>query len=160
MVPTTVQVPARCDKLPGTALAVAFHIRIMPYILFRLGVDGSEPSELVDLLLIIHKLNEYLQADSINLGDTDRFEDLIVSFFEKRQVCAEQYPQFKRMTPKYHFLEHYKDQMLSFGPLNSYWTARAEAKHRIFVNFAESAKNFINITKTLAIKNQKLLVAR
>jgi hypothetical protein len=152
-------VPARCEKLPGKALSVALHIRMMPYLLFRLGMEYEE-SDLLNLLLLIHKINEYLQADTVNLSDTESFEDLLVVFFEKRKICSEKYSCFKKMTPKYHFLEHYKEQMERFGPLNSYWTARAEGKHRIFVNFAESAKNFINITKTLVVKHQKLLCTR
>jgi hypothetical protein len=44
--------------------------------------------------------------------------------------------------------------------LNGVWTARPEGKHRVFVNFSESAKNFINLPKTLARKNQSQLASR
>ncbi len=51
-------------------------------------------------------------------------------------------------------------QMRAFGPLTTIWTARFESKHRDYVNFAQSAKNFKNILKTLAVKNQKKLASR
>jgi len=58
------------------------------------------------------------------------------------------------------FLEHYSRQMVLFGPFVATWTARFEAKHRDFVNFSEASKNFINVVKTLAVKNQKKLASR
>jgi hypothetical protein len=155
---------ARCEKLPGTALVVAQHIRLMPYLLWRLGgeiwFDETQENGLVHLLLLLHRINEFVQADAINMADINNFEDILVSYFEMRKECTEQYAGFQRITPKYHFLEHYPLQMRKFGPLNSSWTARAEAKHRVFVNFAESAKNFVNLPKTLAVKHQKLLASR
>ncbi len=157
-------VKARCEKLPGTALVVALHIRLMPYVLWRMGADAwfdeTDESGLLRLLLLLHKINEFIQADSINLADINNFEDLLVFYFELRKECADKYSSFQRITPKYHYLEHYPHQMKNFGPLNSFWTARAEAKHRVFVNFAESAKNFVNLPKTLAVKHQKLLASR
>ena len=50
--------------------------------------------------------------------------------------------------------------MEAFGPLSATWTARYESKHRDFKNFSESAKNFKNLLKTLAVKNQKKLASR
>jgi len=44
-----------------------------------------------------------------------------------------------------HFLEHYAQQLLDYGPFHCTGTARCESRHRDFVNFAESSKNFINI---------------
>ncbi len=150
----------RSEKLPGKALSVALHIRVMPFLLWRLGIKETEKSDLLDLLILLHKMNEYIQADTLNLADVNSFESLIVDYFDKRKICSDQYPFIQKPTPKYHYLEHYPSQIELFGPLNSVWTARAEGRHRVFVNFAESAKNFTNLPKTLAVKNQKLLASR
>jgi hypothetical protein len=64
------------------------------------------------------------------------------------------------MTPKYHYLEHYPQQILETGPLNVTWTARFESKHREFVNWCESSKNFVNVLKTLSWNSQKKLASR
>lgn len=153
-------VKVKSEKLPGTALEVALHVRVMPLLLFRLGITESEDNVLLDLLFMLHKMNEFIQADSLSKADPGKFEDLMVDFFEKRQTCAEECTSFKKIVPKFHFMEHYGDQMRNFGPMNGYWTARLEGKHRTYVNFSESAKNFINLTKTLARKNQNQLLSR
>jgi hypothetical protein len=148
------------EKLPGSALAVALHIRIMPFILWRLGITEEEENDLLDLLFILHKINEYIQADKLSSVDSQKFQDLLVDFFAKRSLCCEKYHTFLNIVPKYHFMVHYPNLMDNFGPLNVYWTARGEGKHRTYVNFVESAKNFINVTKTLAEKNQRQLATR
>lgn len=147
-------------KLPGKAMAISLHIRVMPYLLWRLGVQISENDEILEFLAILHQINEFVLADSINLADIHKFEGIIIEFFAKRKSCKEKYTTFIEETPKYHYLVHYGSQMENFGPLTSFWTARAEGKHRKYVNYAESAKNFKNIVKTLAMKDQKLLASR
>lgn len=151
-------IKAHHEKLPGCALAVAQHIRLQPWIYRQLGVTGG--GNLLDLLFILHKINEYVMADKISTADPQKFQDLLVDYHEKRKLCRDEFPTFTPIVPKHHFMVHYPALMRSFGPCNLYWTARGEAKHRVYVNFAESAKNFINITKTLAIKNQAQLASR
>lgn len=70
------------------------------------------------------------------------------------------FPAFTKITMKMHNLEHYCFQLLDCGPLTCVWTARSESRHRDFVNYAESAKNFINLLKTLCEKNQKKVASR
>jgi hypothetical protein len=152
-------VSLKAEKLGGKALSVALHLRVMPFLLSRL-VDEDLESELIDLLFILSKLNEYVLADSFSVADVIEFQELVVTYFEKRQECMEQYPAFKKNTPKMHYLEHYSQQIVDFGPFTTTWTARGESRHRDFVNFSESSKNFINILKTLAIKNQKKMACR
>jgi hypothetical protein len=151
-------IKAHHEKLPGCALAVAQHIRLQPWIYHLLGV--TEQGSLLDLLYIIHKINEYVQADKLSTADPHKFQDLLVDYFEKRKQCSDQFDTFVKIVPKNHFMVHYPALMRNFGPCNLYWTARGEAKHRTYVNFTESAKNFINITKTLAVKNQAQLASR
>ena len=70
------------------------------------------------------------------------------------------FPAFKKVTMKMHNLEHYCFQLLDCGPFTCVWTARSESRHRDFVNYAESAKNFINLLKTLCEKTQKKVASR
>ena len=46
-----------------------------------------------------------------------------------------------------------------FGPPMSYWTGRFESKHRTAKMAAESAKNVINITKTISERQQMRAVS-
>jgi hypothetical protein len=152
---------ARSEKLPGKALSVAQHMRLMPYVIWRITGEVGEWEEntLLALLILLQRINEFVQADSVNLADLQNFEDLLVDYFEKRKCCSDVYS-FVQISPRMHFVTHYPSEVRKFGPLNAYWTARPEGKHRQFVNFAESAKNFINLPKTLAEKHQKLLASK
>ncbi len=149
------------DKLPGKAMAVSLHIKLMPFALWWLMKEKREmESDLLDLVFIIHNINEYILADALSLADSEEFENLMVEFFSKRKTCGERYPGLTKVVCKHHFMEHYADQIVRFGPFTSIWTARCESRHRDFVNFSESSKNFINVLKTLAIRNQKKMSTR
>jgi len=88
------------------------------------------------------------------------FQGLVIEYLDKRKVCMEMFPAFKKITMKMHNIEHYCFQLLDCGPLTCVWTARSESRHRDFVNYSESAKNFINLLKTLCEKNQKKVASR
>lgn len=154
----------KIDKLGGKALAVALHLRLMPLIISRItNVHNYDNcSHLVSLLTLLHQLNEFMLLDAAAPADAATLQELIVKYFRTREKCVNKYGAkiFLKLTPKYHFLEHYPEQLLLFGPFNCVWTARCESKHRDFVNFLESSKNYINILKTMAWKTQKRLAAR
>ena len=136
-------------------------MRLMPYIIWRLLGEPDEldmDSELLKLMTILHKLNDYVSADVMSVLDVLQLEDLVVEFFSVRKVCQQTYT-FCRVTPKFHNLEHYCATIFRHGPLSCYSTARPEAKHQKFKVFCESAKNYINITKTVAEKHQRLLAS-
>ncbi len=90
--------------IPGKAMAVALHLRLMPYFLWRILRGNVIHSDATDLLVILARILEYIMADKLTLTDIENFEELVVDFFEKRAICAEQYPTFGNMTPKYHHL--------------------------------------------------------
>jgi hypothetical protein len=153
-------IKANSDKICGKALCVCLHLRIMPLLVSQLMGEDSR-NDLLDLLLLMHQLNEIIMSDRLAPGDITEFESLLVDFFEKRQTCSEQCPgAFKKLTPKAHFLEHYPQQMIRYGPLIGVWTARFEGKHRDFVSFSETSKNFINLVRTLSVKSQKRMASR
>jgi len=149
----------KSKQLSGKAMSVAVHVRLMPFLLSRLVADDADP-DLLDLLFMLCKLNEYLLADCFSVADSVDFEELVVDYLQCRKICKEKYPEFGKNTPKLHFLEHYSEQLLDFGPFSCTGTARCESRHRDFVNWSESSKNFINILKTLGTKNQKKMASR
>jgi hypothetical protein len=149
------------DKLCGKALSVCLHVRVMPLLVSQLVGEGYDDDDLIDLLLVIHRINEVIMSDVLTPGDILDFECLLVDFFEKRKLCADQFPgEFKKLTPRGHYLEHYPRQMARYGPMTCVWTARYEGKHREFIGFSDASKNFINIVKTISIKHQKRLASR
>ncbi len=97
-------VNAKHTKLPGKAMSVCQHIRLMPFIVWRVLGGDVPQSDLVDLMVILARIQEYIMADKLSLVDVDNFEDLVVEFFAKRKTCAEEFSTFIKLTPKYHYL--------------------------------------------------------
>jgi hypothetical protein len=148
------------EKLCGKALSICLHVRVMPLLVSELVGEDYE-DELIDLLLLIHQINEFILSDILGPGDILDFEAILVEFFEKRNICFAKFPSvFKKISPRGHYLEHFSRQMSRFGPMTCVWTARYEGKHREFVGFSDSSKNFINVVKTISIKHQKRLASR
>lgn len=58
------------------------------------------------------------------------------------------------LTPKHHYLVHYPEHMLKFGPLRNIWCMRFESKHQYFKKLSSVLRNFINITHTLTHRHQ------
>jgi hypothetical protein len=146
-------------KLAGKALSVALHVRLMPLVISSIA-ELEENCDLLKFLVTIHCINEILMADCLSPQDALNLQKLILQYFTLRQTCNETYPVFAALVPKNHYLEHYPAQILAFGPFVSVWTARYESRHRDFVNWCESSKNFVNVLKTLCYKNQKRLASR
>jgi hypothetical protein len=97
-------VNAKSAKLPGKALAVSQHLRLLPFFVWR-TLDGNVgDSDIVDLMVILARIQEYLMADRLSIADIDNFEDLVVEYFSKRKICEEQFETFTHLTPKYHYL--------------------------------------------------------
>lgn len=78
----------------------------------------------------------------------DAIEDFLEAF------CHE-FPD-ENLKPKFHFLLHYPDQILHYGPLLHIQTLRFEAKHSYFRELAQRTKCKKNICKSLAVRHQTL----
>lgn len=98
-------VNSKSQRIPGKAMAVGQHLRLMPFFVWRVQGGIVEESELTDLLVLLVKIQEYLMADKLRSTDVDDFQDLVVEFFANRKICEETYPSlFIKLTPKYHYL--------------------------------------------------------
>lgn len=60
----------------------------------------------------------------------------------------------KPLKPKHHFMIHYPSVMKNIGPLALIWCMRFEAKHRELKQCANAVSSRVNITKTIALKQQ------
>lgn len=58
--------------------------------------------------------------------------------------------------PEHHYLLHYDNLMLQFGPLIRVWTLHFEAKHSYFKECARKLYNFKNLCLTLSERHQML----
>jgi hypothetical protein len=123
-------VKAGAEKLSGKALSFALHLRLMPLVIARIG-EYDESCDLLNYLAILHCINEYMLADSFSVDDSVNLQSVLVEMFKTRNILLEKYGViFKKITPKYHYLEHYPEQIIECGPFTAVWTARYESRHR------------------------------
>lgn len=62
------------------------------------------------------------------------------------------------LIPKHHLLLHYPSIICEMGPVCHMSMMRFESKHKSLKNTAKRGNNFINITKTISMRNQAELV--
>jgi hypothetical protein len=89
-------------------------------------------------------------APCISLGQVAEMKVLIEDYVERRRCL---FPGV-HIRPKHHYLTHYAQLTLQFGPLVRLWTMRFEAKHQYFKRCIRSSKNFLNVTSLLANRHQ------
>ena len=63
------------------------------------------------------------------------------------------YPE-KRLFPKHHFMLHYSEFMVKYGPLSRYWCMRFKEKHRFAKELASVVRTFKKICKTIMHRSQ------
>lgn len=117
---------------------------------FMIGdmVPENEPSW--ELYLILCTICEIVFAPSVNCGWICYLQDKIQSFLEK---FNEQFP--RKMKPKMHFMLHYPELLLKFGPLKNLWCMRFESFHQKIKKVVKRCGSFKNVPVTVADRLQK-----
>ena len=105
------------------------------------------------------RLQEGTVGKSLKFGKSYQLlsvlEEKITEYLDARSQLVNMYPDLLgHAKPKTHFLTHYPEAIVNFGLPLTYWTARYESRHRIVKSTVESAKNFKNISLTLATRQQ------
>lgn len=92
-------------RIPGKAMSVSLQLKLMPFNIWRIQGGNVEESDLIDLLILLARIQEFLMADKLSYVDTDNFQDVVIEYFAKRKLCDEHHPEvFIKLTPKYHYL--------------------------------------------------------
>lgn len=118
----------------------------LPFILFDVKDELKEIWICIQTLL---KIMQILFSNSIRESDVQTLEEAIESHLENYIDIFK-----KKMKPKHHMLTHYPTIIRNSGPVKDFWMMRMEAKHKFFTEHTKKMKNFIDITKTLALKHQ------
>ena len=144
-------------KLTGKAVSVWLHLRCFGMILQPFVKDIDDGG--LSLAMLLSDISNRLAAIEFREWEIEALEELIIDYLEQRKIVFESFPALMG-TPKckHHYLTHYPEAIRKNGPPFAYWTGRFESKHRVAKSMAESAKNFKNISATLA-SNQQLRMA-
>jgi hypothetical protein len=137
-------------KVCGHAVQMWTFIRFLPLLIGAQVEDTND--EVWGLVLLLREIVELVCATRATLDQAAVMGDKIEQYLEDRLKL---FPANK-LKPKHHFMSHYPRLTMECGPLIRLWTLRFESKHSYLKTSARSAQNFINITRTLAVKHQLL----
>jgi hypothetical protein len=140
----------KADKLNGSAAQNWNFIRFLPLWIFK-KIDSFEDSSW-QLILLLREIIEIVCTPKLSLQRVAILEYLIDEYMQLRIECFPDTP----LRPKHHYVRHYAQLTLSFGPLVHLWTLRFESKHSYFKKIIRNTHNFINVCSTLAEQHQLL----
>ena len=148
-------------KLRGKAFSILCHLRNFGFFINFINPSSNLFSEdCYELFRRLSALVEFVMAPKIRHDEVVNFEEDIIEYLNLRSRIYQEYPGcMNKPKPKTHYLSHYGMSMLMYGPSIGVCTSRYESKHRTAKMLATSAKNFVNIAKTLATRQQYRLAS-
>ncbi|KAF4528642.1 hypothetical protein B566_EDAN017265 [Ephemera danica] len=99
---------------------------------------------------MLRELCELYTALIISYEQVTYMHELTIKYLTK---LRDNFPNYK-LKCKHHYIRHYAQLTLRFGPLIKHFTLRYESKHKMFKKIAKNCNNFIQVTKTFALKHQ------
>ena len=141
-----------CSDIKQTASQTWCLLRVFALMIGHcVPLDGTKWDVFLKFLDII----EIVSMQEIHLAQVYFLSEIIEDFSEQYKF---EFPE-QTFKPKFHYLHHYSELTLKFGPLVHCWSLRFEAKHNWFKQILKSSKCFKNITKTLAKRHQCMLAS-
>lgn len=146
----------KCDK--PNVIPASFEVKqtfSQMWCLFRLlpimiGEYVPADDALWNMYLGLRTVVEYMCARKITKTQVEVLRQLIRQFIADRRHVLPNLP----IKPKHHYMLHYCDQILQFGPLVHVWTLRFEAKHNQLAQIWKPSQCSKNISKSLANRHQ------
>lgn len=138
-------------KLSGHAVQNWCFLRLLPLFVGDKIVNPTE-NEVWQLVLLLRQIVELICAPAISTDQVAYLQVLIDEYIHFRRVTFPDFP----LKPKHHYICHYPELIVHFGPLIRLWTLRFESKHSYFKECARKLHNFKNLCATLAERHQLL----
>ncbi len=145
------EVKADGKRLSGSAAQNWCLLRLLP-LLVGSRIKNPMDSQVWQLCLQLKEMVELICAPKIHHNQVAYLKTITEEYVNLR--CS-LFPDHK-LKPKHHYLLHYSDLILHFGPLIRLWTLRFESKHSYFKECARKLHNFVHLCKTLAERHQLL----
>ena len=127
-------------------------IRLLPAMIYGKIPDTNQ---YLSLLLLLAEIASIVFAPRVSVQHVSYLDSLIE---DHHKLPLQLFPNYT-LKPKDHYLLHYADMMLSFGPLQRMWCMRFEAKHNYFKRLVHSVKNFKNLPSSLAVRHELMQAA-
>lgn len=140
-------ISATSKKITGGAAQILSFLRLLPLIMADKIKDPNDESWLTLLALI--EITEIIISPAISRKILPYLSRLIQDYLGMRKKISQ-----LKLRPKHHYLTHYPELILKYGPLTKVWTMRFESKHSYFKNVMRHLHNFLNVTRSLATKHE------
>ena len=138
------------SKYEGTSSSLRILSRVVTIVLD----DVLVKSQTMGILLKLQEVAELVTAPRLTHYEVyNILEPTIFEFLDLRVSSIEDLS-FSRPRPKHHYLSHYGEAYVEYGPLIGVWGMRMESKHTYMKSVIRTAKNFINPSKTCASRHQ------
>ncbi len=122
-------------------------LRMLPCMI---GPKVPEDNLYFRLLLLLDQITEYVFAPALLESHCAYIHSLIQ---QHNTLFKELFPE-KRLKPKHHYMSHYPELILNYGPLRVAWCMRFEGKHSYFKSLMNRLQNFINVCYSLAKRHE------
>ena len=134
-------------------------LRVLGRVITILLSGVLENSEVGNLIIKLQEVSELVTAPKLTKYEVDNILHFtIIEYLELRVEAIEKF-NMQKIKPKHHFLSHYPTLFKFHGPLIHLWAMRMESKHQFFKNCIRTSKNFINPTKTCAVRHQRAQIS-
>ena len=129
-------------------------LRILSRIISIVLAEVLEKSQTENLLLKLQDVSDLITSPRLSEYEVlNILHPTILEYLDLR-VSSIQELDFSRPRPKHHFLSHYSEAFLKYGPLIGVWGMRMESKHCFMKSVIGTAKKFKNPAKTCAVRHQ------
>ena len=135
-------------KISGAACQVWQFLRLFPILILDKVKDFND--DVWYLVLLLTEITEIICAPEIHKTFLPYLQAIINEYLSLRKFV---FPNIK-LRPKHHYMHHYPDLIMKFGPPIKVWSLRFETKHTFFKRAIRALHNFTNITKSLSVKHE------
>jgi hypothetical protein len=142
-----------CDSIKQNAGRMWCLLRLLPLMVGPLVGTTSSCYKFWCFFLELKAIVELVFAPQVAIGHVEHLNSMIQDHIAN---FTELFPN-KKLKPKHHFLLHYANAFLTYGPLRSCWCMRIETKHSYFTRLISVVNNYKNACSTLAERHQMKL---
>lgn len=140
----------KSKRLKGHAVQNWCLLRLLPLYIGDKIQDYTD--NVWQLLLLLTDIVNYVCAQKITLPQVCHLNVIIQEYLDMRRDIFKETP----LRPKHHYVSHYPELIIQFGPLMRVCTLRFESKHTYFKRCIRMSQNFINVTHTMSNRHQLL----
>lgn len=142
------------DKLKQNASQHMCLLHHLPYILYSFK-DNAVVMKVWPCIVYLLGIVRIIYSARITEIHLQELDNTVSAYLNELMKCFD----VVSLTMKHHLIIHYAMIIRFVGPLVHMSTMRFEMFHKRFTNYTRRSNNFINVSKSLALNNQKSILS-